>query len=179
MDVKIEEVIGHRIQVLRESLASPLGERVSQTEFGRRLGPLLGKEWSRQAVWMAESGKRAFTAVELVAIAHVLRTPVASLMLPPGDLEGIEMPTGATIAASEFAISNQLSDIPEHLQQRIFHLYGQVLKATKQMKQIRDAAVNGLGDLDGGIETVAALVSILDEGTRHHASGNDEIEEGE
>ncbi|MCX2965592.1 helix-turn-helix domain-containing protein [Gordonia aquimaris] len=166
--MKIEEVIGHRIQVLRESLASPLGEKVSQTEFGRRLGPLLGKEWSRQAVWMAESGKRAFTAVELVAIAHVLRTPVSSLMLPPGDVEGIDMPTGATIDASEFAVTNRFTDLPEHLRQRTFHLYSQVSKAADQMKKIREIAGWGVDDIDGGVETVAALIALFDEGNRHH-----------
>lgn len=84
-------MVGRRIQERRKSLP------MTQDELGRRLGPLLGKTWSRQAVSLAESGQRAFTAAELVALATVLETPPTRLITPPAGLQEIEMPSGGTV----------------------------------------------------------------------------------
>lgn len=75
----IEEVIGQRIQELRNQMDPP----VSQAEIGRRLGDFLSKPWPRQSVSHAEGGNRAFTAVELAAFASVYAVPVADLVEPP------------------------------------------------------------------------------------------------
>lgn len=93
--MRIEEVIGQRIKDVREI------NDVTQQQLGQRLGELLGKEWSRQAVSSAEKGERAFTAVELVAIAHVLGTTVPRLMTPPVNVRTIELPSGAEIGRTE------------------------------------------------------------------------------
>jgi 8-oxo-dGTP pyrophosphatase MutT (NUDIX family) len=56
---------------------------MTQEEFGRDLGPLLGKPWSRQTVSMAEQGIRAWAAADLLAVALVLHTTVGDLLRPP------------------------------------------------------------------------------------------------
>lgn len=93
--MRIEEVIGQRIRDVREI------NDVTQQQLGQRLGELLGKEWSRQAVSSAEKGERAFTAVELVAIARALGTTVPRLMTPPLHARSIELPSGAEIGRTE------------------------------------------------------------------------------
>jgi transcriptional regulator with XRE-family HTH domain len=75
--VRIEEVVGQRVAELR----APTG--MTQAELGQKLGELLGKPWSRQAVSAAEKGGRAFTAAELLALAYVLEVPVGRLLTPP------------------------------------------------------------------------------------------------
>jgi len=70
---------------------------MTQEEFGREVGRWLGKAWSRSTVSVAENGKRAFTAAELVAIAHVLQTSPTYLLAPPAGISEITMPSGATV----------------------------------------------------------------------------------
>lgn len=74
--MRIEEYIGHRVRERREELD------MTQEELGRKLGDLLGKPWPRQTVSTAERGARAFPAVELLALATVLRVPVHRLVTP-------------------------------------------------------------------------------------------------
>lgn len=88
--VKIEQVIGERIAQVREENAW------TQDEVGRRLGEVLGKSWSRQAVWNAERGQRVFTARELIALQLVFGVTVETLMRPFRDTDQIELP-GVTI----------------------------------------------------------------------------------
>lgn len=76
--MKIEKIVGQNMTALRAKLGW------SQPELGEKLGELLGKSWTRQAVSNAENGKRAFTAADLVAIAYVFETsPAALLTLGP------------------------------------------------------------------------------------------------
>jgi len=89
--VRVEEFVGRRIREVREAGG------MSQEEFGRAIGPLLGKPWARQAVSNAELGNRAFTAAELVAVAAVTGVSVARLLTPPPDVAQVEMPTGQLI----------------------------------------------------------------------------------
>lgn len=72
----IGEIIGWNIRERRAA-------RWTQPEFGRLIGKLLPKPWPAQTVSSAEKGERAFAAAELVAIAHLLEVPVASLFSPP------------------------------------------------------------------------------------------------
>lgn len=94
MSQRVEEFVGQRVRDHREQLG------ITQEELGRRLEPLLGKPWPRQAVWAAEQGKRAFTAAELVALASVLDTQPARLVTPPLTVDEVEMPSGETLPAS-------------------------------------------------------------------------------
>lgn len=108
--LNVQQLVGHRIREVRER------ESITQEQLGRDLGPLLGREWARQAVSTAERGERAFTATELVAIAYVLGTSVGWLLTPPvSHREGVELPGGQMIdrpqmvrAATSSASSQQV-----------------------------------------------------------------------
>jgi 8-oxo-dGTP diphosphatase len=89
--LRVEQYVGQRIRHRRDDELN-----MTQDEFGRRLGHWLGRAWSRSTVSVAESGKRAFTAAELVAIAHVLDTTPAYLLTPPAGIGEVSMPSGAT-----------------------------------------------------------------------------------
>lgn len=93
--MKIEEVIGQRMSEVREAAG------VTQAAFGEMLEATLGRPWSRQSVSAAEKGRRAFTAVELVALADALEVPIIELLSPPMSVEHVELPTGAKVAARE------------------------------------------------------------------------------
>lgn len=95
--MKLEEVIGSRVAAAREQRG------LSQAELGKRLGDWLEKPWARQAVWSAEQGKRAFTAAELVAFAHVLDVPVEHLLTPPVEVREVEMPSTEKLPRSVLA----------------------------------------------------------------------------
>ena len=90
-DVRLEQVIGHRMRERREQMA------LTQEQAGQRIGELLGRPWPRQAVSAAEKGDRAFTAAELVAIAFALDTNVSWLLTPLAGGLGVEMPSGAAV----------------------------------------------------------------------------------
>ncbi len=89
--MKVEQYVGQRIHDRRNELD------ITQEAFGREVGLWLGKPWSRSTVSVAENGKRAFTAAELVAIAHVLQTSPTYLLAPPAGIDEITMPSGATV----------------------------------------------------------------------------------
>jgi transcriptional regulator with XRE-family HTH domain len=93
--VQVEQVIGTRMRHFREINA------LTGEQLGERIGELLERPWSRQAVSAAEAGKRAFTAVELVALAYALETTVSRLFMPPTPDEPIETPSGRRIALHE------------------------------------------------------------------------------
>jgi transcriptional regulator with XRE-family HTH domain len=72
--VKVSEIIGKRVKQAREEAG------ISQRELGEQVGGVLnreGKPWFAQAVSAAEKGDRDWTADDLVAVAWVLRRPVA------------------------------------------------------------------------------------------------------
>jgi transcriptional regulator with XRE-family HTH domain len=88
---RAEEFVGQRIKARREELGW------TQEEFGLKLKPLLGRAWSRSTVSVAESGGRAFTAGELLAIAHTLNVRVPRLLTPPIEVGMIEYPSGVEL----------------------------------------------------------------------------------
>ena len=67
----LQEHIGGNVKALRGD--------TSPRELGAALAQWLGKPWTRQAVWEAENGKRAFTAAELLALAAVLDVTLPQL----------------------------------------------------------------------------------------------------
>lgn len=94
--MRLEEVIGERIAEIRAE------QQMSQAELGEALAAYLERPWSRQAVYSAEKGKRAFTAAELVALALVLEVEVPDLLTPAIQQmhENVELP-GGVIAAKQ------------------------------------------------------------------------------
>jgi transcriptional regulator with XRE-family HTH domain len=117
--VRVEEYVGQRIRARRDELG------LTQEEFGRRLGELLGRPWSRSTVSVAENGRRAFTAAELVAIASVLETSPAGLLTPPPGESEVELPGGArldTRGMTDFgAATKMLHDTLEDVAQRLYY----------------------------------------------------------
>lgn len=71
--MSVESDIGARITARREAAG------ITQAALGDLIGGSLGKTWPRQAVSAAEKGRRAFTAVEMIAIAAALQCSVSDL----------------------------------------------------------------------------------------------------
>ncbi|MGO1054527.1 helix-turn-helix domain-containing protein [Crossiella sp. CA198] len=92
--MQIEKIIGERVRDAREASG------LTQVQLGQKLGDLLGKPWSRQAVSSAEQGGRLWTAAELIAVAHVLETTVTRLLTPSAFVQKIELPSGALLDRS-------------------------------------------------------------------------------
>jgi transcriptional regulator with XRE-family HTH domain len=86
--VRAEEVVGRRVRDIRD------GQGMTQEQLGRGIGELLGKPWPRQTVSAAEAGRRAFTAVELVAIARALGVYVGHLFTPALDGSPVSIELG-------------------------------------------------------------------------------------
>lgn len=97
--MKIEEVAGLRVAEARDR------RKLTQAQLGEHLGALLGKPWSRQVVWSAEHGQRAFTAAELVALARALDTQIEELLLPPSDVTEVELAGGAVISRDDIVLA--------------------------------------------------------------------------
>lgn len=85
----LEQQIGENVRALR-------GQRSMQA-LGLALEPFTGRAWSRQAVWDAERGHRAFTAAELLALAGALGVTLPQLFETSGS---ITMPSGESLPAS-------------------------------------------------------------------------------
>jgi transcriptional regulator with XRE-family HTH domain len=95
--VRVEEVVGRRIRDIRDS------QGMTQEQLGQDIGKLLGKPWPRQTVSLAEQGRRAFTAVELVALAKTLNVYVGHLFTPTlnGSPATIELSPGVQLDSQE------------------------------------------------------------------------------
>lgn len=93
--MRVEELVGQRIRARREEL------ELTQEQLGERLGEILGRKWSRQAVSAAEKGDRAFTAAELVAIAFTLGRSLGDLFAPLAGVDALEMPGGARLPRAD------------------------------------------------------------------------------
>jgi transcriptional regulator with XRE-family HTH domain len=144
--VRVEELVGRRIRDIRDS------KGMTQEQLGIAIGELLGKPWPRQTVSSAEAGRRAFTAAELVAIAHALGVYAGYLFTPAaGPIGGIELSPGVELKPEEvLQVLFQSSDIAG-----VEGSLQSLLLAARQA----DAAVSGieknvndlLGHLAGGV----------------------------
>jgi len=84
--VRVEEVVGRRIREAREARG------LSQEQFGQDVAALLGRAWPRQAVSAAETGRRSFTAAELLTFSVIIGCDVDDLFRLPGDVESVDLP---------------------------------------------------------------------------------------
>lgn len=123
--MRVEEVVGVRVRDARES------RDMTQEELGEKLGELLGRPWSRQAVSAAEKGGRAFTGAELVALAVALGTTVPRLFTPPSKVSSVEMPNGIQIDRA------QLVGVagPEFSDERALRTVSSVLPALTELAE--------------------------------------------
>jgi len=83
---RIQEVVGRRIKDARDE------NGWTQVQLGRELEPFLGQAWSSQVMAQAESGGRAFTVAELVALALVLEKEIGWFIRPTSEVESVELP---------------------------------------------------------------------------------------
>ncbi len=99
MSFSIEQVIGARVAQLRRERG------MTQVEFGQALEPYTGTVWSRQNLGSAESGRRGWTANDMIAVAMVLDATIADLLTPTPEMSGdLRTTGGATVTAPELAM---------------------------------------------------------------------------
>lgn len=165
----LEEAIGANIRALR-------GETPMQA-LGAALAPFLGKPWSRQAVWEAERGRRAFTAAELLALAAALGVTLPQLF---ESSDPIQMPSGRTLDEVALdALTTGTNDDRERLERllvswRGMHKTGQRINAlsmvhTAQVARLK-AAIIGAPD---PATTSSGLPGILDQRVRGAFAADD------
>lgn len=94
--MKVSEVVGQRIKQARRAGG------LTQKDLGQELRNYLPGAWPVQAVSAAEQGRREFTAVELAALALILKKPVGWFFLPTAD-ETVQFPRGKKTKPSAFA----------------------------------------------------------------------------
>jgi transcriptional regulator with XRE-family HTH domain len=88
------QLVGRRVKEARNGL------QMSQKLLGQQLKDYLGREWSPQAVSVAEHGGRQFYAAELLALSAVLEQPVA-WFLTPESRDQIQMPGGRVVGQED------------------------------------------------------------------------------
>jgi transcriptional regulator with XRE-family HTH domain len=150
--VRVEEVVGRRIRDAREARG------ISQAEFGKSLGALLDRTWTRQAVSDAEKGKRAFTAQELVALSIVIGCEITDLFRLPADADSLEMP-GNILSRDQ--LDRKLSDASDAAELRrtlldLLRSAGQLSEAGEGLRQTALRAWDELERLTGAPETAPA-----------------------
>lgn len=123
--MRVEEVVGLRVKQARERVG------ITQEQLGEWLEPLLGRPWARQSVSVAEQGKRAFTAAELVAIAYVVGVSPHSLMQMPPGVDAVEMPSGSFLSREDLGKAARSGEgspgvAVERVQQRLSELMQEV-----------------------------------------------------
>jgi transcriptional regulator with XRE-family HTH domain len=90
-----EEMIGVRVRLARQEAG------LTQAQLGQGMGRYLGSPWSNIVVSLTELGKRNVTPSELVALAAVLKRPVAWFFSPLDTEAVVELPTG-TLAPEDY-----------------------------------------------------------------------------
>lgn len=78
-DVESKNVCGYRVRMVREQKRKSNGRKMTQTELAAKL-QCKGVECDRLAICRIETGLRAVTDIELVALAEVLGVSVTWLL---------------------------------------------------------------------------------------------------
>ena len=74
-------------------------KRLGQADVTARMRALGFDQWHRQTLGKIERGERRLTAEELLGLSGALDTSVATLMMPPPDMDFITLPSGAAVQA--------------------------------------------------------------------------------
>ncbi len=128
--MRVEEVVGDRLRRERERAG------LSQAQVGQYVAPLLGRVLPRQAISHAEAGKRAFTAAELVAFAHVIGCDVAKLLELPPHVDAVTMPSGRTLDRDQFPV-----DESEPVSLKEWHVVlGDIMDITEEVRRLAEVA---------------------------------------
>ncbi len=133
----VEEMVGQKVREKREQVG------ITQEELGKDLGEFLGQVWSRQSVSVAENGGRDWRAVDLIAVAQVLRTTVGWLTLPSWLSDEIEFPSKTVSAEAMMGLSVSMDTPPldaagESLALMLLQLEG----ATEQLEDATERLAN-------------------------------------
>lgn len=130
--MQIEEIIGSRIATAREQ------NGITQGELGKRVGEWLGQDWSRQAVWAAEKGKRSFTAVELITLASALNVAPDYLLTPPVKVREIHMPSGVIVSREDFNTRTLPSSESGEIFQDMEETLSSVLAGVEALESVKE-----------------------------------------
>jgi hypothetical protein len=77
---------------------------MTQAELGQLLEPYTGTVWSRQNLGSAESGRRGWTANDVLAISMLFQVPITELFTPLPDQPGdIRTTGGAVVTQAELS----------------------------------------------------------------------------
>lgn len=125
--MRVEEAVGARVREVREA------KGMTQEQLGELLGMLLGKPWTRQSVYLAEKGQRAFTAAELLAIALVGTVSPLRLLMPPVNVTEIEFPGGHKISREELNRRALDDQDQQSIAGRIQHAADLLIKAHSEL----------------------------------------------
>lgn len=150
--------------VLGQNVAEARTRRgLSQVELGEAVAPYLGRPWPRQTVSLVEQGRRAFTAEEVLALAHVLQTTPGLLFRVSPDVEAVTI--GDVEVARREVQSGAKPNEPEYL----------LLDLMDQVRDVRDAvkraahtlqreAHDPLGDMDARITDLLTRIATGEDG---------------
>lgn len=140
MESTLEQIIGRNLAALRE------GKGWNLVKMGEALGEPLGQEWSRQAVWLAEKGKRSFAAPDLVGLAAALGVTVNDLL---STNETVTVGKAAMTPERILTLTEGDADADTRLYYQIFHTAGEVKNSMRLsdnlywrlIKDVRHAAL--------------------------------------
>jgi transcriptional regulator with XRE-family HTH domain len=132
--MRVEELVGGRVKVARQERGW------TQEQLGAELGRYLEGGWSNIVVSFAETGRRGFTAAELVALAAVLGKPVAWLFSPFDDEREIELPGGSLASEDYRALGRPEGEVGAMLTEFADELVTIQATALDMLARIRHAA---------------------------------------
>ncbi len=148
--MRVEEVVGLRLREERERAG------LSQAQLGQYVAPLLGRVWPRQAISHAEAGRRAFTAAELIAFAHVVGCEPGRLLIPPHNVDKVTMPSGESLKRDQLVAPANNPEVDE-LRGRIARLIDHGLTTEREGREV--------------VAHARKLYDAVDDGVMAHAIG--------
>lgn len=114
---------------------------------------LVGVPWTQSTVALIETGRRQVTAVELVALSAVLRTPIASLLAPGADQVVAVGDATWTAAFLRRIASGDVENLDDEPREGTYDHPPEIADTLRRLKQIAPVA---LQTLDALLEDFAA-----------------------
>jgi transcriptional regulator with XRE-family HTH domain len=153
--VRIEEIVGERVRAKREEL------RWSQAELGERLGKHLGAPWSRQSVSAAEKGKRAFPVAEMIAFARVLDVTISYLLMPPANIDTVEMAPGVVAESAVIMRSTLPFKGTDGSEEKQLETAGRFLRHLLELKELTATVQGDIDDYALALQEIQAVKDYL------------------
>lgn len=142
------QIVGANIEVARKRMG------LSQQEFGRRVEQWLDTAWTRQAVSLAESGKRAFGVDDLMGLSVGLRVSISQLLTPPPETTTVALASGMELprvfverdVLAGFGQEDQRERYSEHLEE--LDAVAELIAVRRRLLQTRLREIEGGPDDD-------------------------------